>query len=377
MRLRDVLIAILCIVPISNFAQNLPHPKYNLRYHFTHFDHPLNGVENAKLTKALHDRYQAIGNDSNKIIVNINDQLGYDTIRSNSQSFLESPFYIQRHEVTNLEYLTFLNDTTSKQKKEANLTKKWLSPDESVWFNPGTFNEPYRSFYFKHKAYSNYPVVGVSQYQATAYCNWLEEKLNTEFANVIPKGYTIIVDLPTAAEFYTAVDECILKPHRSNYSRAYHFSSPVFRYIFETMPPNSVNFREASTDRMATLCNSHNLNVTSVEQEIPKGYLNVHHLLGNVSEWTSTRAMGHLYNNKDYIYTTLGKIIPNLEETHKPEVLSTYLRSEPSLQSHFVIKGGSWYEDLFYLDPSSVQLGRGDKKTAYIGFRTVIRLKAL
>jgi formylglycine-generating enzyme required for sulfatase activity len=55
-------------------------------------------------------------------------------------------------------------------------------------------------------------VVGVSQFQATAYCDWLESKLNESLKSVIPKGYKIVVDLPTSAEFYAAVDACILKP---------------------------------------------------------------------------------------------------------------------------------------------------------------------
>jgi formylglycine-generating enzyme required for sulfatase activity len=65
-----------------------------------------------------------------------------------------------------------------------------------------------------------------------------------------------------------------------------------------------------------------------------------------------------------------------LAETHKQEVLSTYLRDERSLKMHFAIKGGSWAEDIFYLDPTSVEIGRGDQKNSFTGFRTVIRLKA-
>ena len=79
-----------------------------------------------------------------------------------------------------------------------------------------------------------YPVVGVSQFQATEYCNWLESKLNESLKSSIPDGYRIEVDLPTAAEFYASVDACILKPTIEKRNKNTRFSSPVFEYIFFT-----------------------------------------------------------------------------------------------------------------------------------------------
>ena len=342
-----------------------------------HFDHPFKTKVDKNFSKCVNEQYHPIGVDTFKFYLKIEEQLGYDTIRANGAEFYMSPFYIQRHEVTNKEYRDFLNDSNCAQRKQSMLSQRWLMPETNLWGSNVNYqepNNPYNKWYFAHEAYNNYPVVGVSQFQATEYCNWLESKLNETFKNAIPVGYKIEVDLPTSAEFYAAVDHCILKPTIEKRNKNTRFASPIFEYIFEQTPVNSLNYKGTFTDRMAVLQKSKMIPF-SVNQTIPEGFPLVHHLLGNVNEWTSTRAWGHLYNSKDYIYTTFGKIVPNFDEQHKPEVLATYLREEPLMKIHFVKKGGSWGQDIFYMDPTSVEIERGDKKSSLTGFRTVIRLK--
>jgi formylglycine-generating enzyme required for sulfatase activity len=53
--------------------------------------------------------------------------------------------------------------------------------------------------------------------------------------------------------------------------------------------------------------------------------------------------------------------------------LTGYLVDEVALQSHYVIKGGSWAQEFHYLDPSAVQLMQSNHSTNYVGFRPVIR----
>jgi gliding motility-associated lipoprotein GldJ len=40
------------------------------------------------------------------------------------------------------------------------------------------YNEPYVEYYFRHPAYNNYPVVGVSWVQASDYCVWRTDRVN-------------------------------------------------------------------------------------------------------------------------------------------------------------------------------------------------------
>lgn len=45
-------------------------------------------------------------------------------------------------------------------------------PDTLVWREKLSYNEPYVEYYYRHPAYKNFPVVGISYEQAVAYCRW-------------------------------------------------------------------------------------------------------------------------------------------------------------------------------------------------------------
>lgn len=83
-------------------------------------------------------------------------------------------FYMQNHEVTNLEYRTFLFDLLIQNKKDEFLIAK---PDQSKWINSnetGLFDH-YKDLYFSDKNYNEYPVVNISVEGAKLYCIWLTE----------------------------------------------------------------------------------------------------------------------------------------------------------------------------------------------------------
>ena len=98
-------------------------------------------------------------------------------------------FYIDQAEVTNREYVLYLqylekvfppSDDTYRKIYQAAL------PDTLVWRNTLGFNELLTENYLRHPAYADYPVVGVSWRQATEYCKWRTDRVNEKI--LIDKG---------------------------------------------------------------------------------------------------------------------------------------------------------------------------------------------
>ena len=87
-------------------------------------------------------------------------------------------FYIDETEVSNVdynEYLYWLSRVFGTNYPE--VYRKAL-PDTLVWREKLAYNEPLVETYFRHPAYRNYPVVGVSWLQANEYCLWRTDRVN-------------------------------------------------------------------------------------------------------------------------------------------------------------------------------------------------------
>lgn len=86
-----------------------------------------------------------------------------------------SSFYIDQTETTNQEYLIYL-DWLEKVFPPENPKYKHIYssalPDENVWNSPLGNNGQLSKTYLRHRAYEQYPVVGVSWRQANDYCTW-------------------------------------------------------------------------------------------------------------------------------------------------------------------------------------------------------------
>lgn len=125
--------------------------------------------------------------------------------RDNSQrSVTVSSFYMDKYEVTNLNWREYLHWTEVVFGAVAPELVKQVLPDTTVWREELAYNEPYLENYFRHPAFSFYPVVGVSWKQAMDYAQWRTDRVN-ELA-LIQAGaiaYPAFADLqPTDDEAY-------------------------------------------------------------------------------------------------------------------------------------------------------------------------------
>lgn len=90
-------------------------------------------------------------------------------------------FYMDEAEVTNAEYLLFMQYTRSvyppSDPKFKHIYNSVL-PDTLVWRKGLGNTDLLSENYLRHPAYSEYPVVGVSWLQATQYCKWRTNAVN-------------------------------------------------------------------------------------------------------------------------------------------------------------------------------------------------------
>lgn len=89
-----------------------------------------------------------------------------------------SSFYMDQTEVSNLDYLEYIYWLGRIYGEDYPMIIKNALPDTLVWRNSLAYNEPMVEIYFRHPAYRDYPVVGVSWLQANDYALWRSDRVN-------------------------------------------------------------------------------------------------------------------------------------------------------------------------------------------------------
>lgn len=89
-----------------------------------------------------------------------------------------SSFYMDKAEVSNLDYLEYIHWLNRIYGSEYPEMVYRALPDTTVWRNTLSYNEPMVEIYFRHPAYRDYPVVGVTWLQANDYASWRSDRVN-------------------------------------------------------------------------------------------------------------------------------------------------------------------------------------------------------
>ena len=110
-------------------------------------------------------------------------------------SYSTKAFYLSKYEISNELYLRFVLE----QKNEELL--KSVLPDTLCWKSEYVSDEKYIDYYFRHPAYAEWPVVGVSYEQAVLFCDWLTKCYNSFEKRKFKK---VVFRLPTKYEWFRA-----------------------------------------------------------------------------------------------------------------------------------------------------------------------------
>jgi formylglycine-generating enzyme len=238
------------------------------------------------------------------------------------------------------------NRDTSIQRKEF-IVKQDIPvfPDTLVWIRDYaySYNEPMAKQYYSHPAYGNYPVVGVTWKQATAYAEWRTHYLASYNESKKRAGQTDF-RLPTEAQW-----EYAARGGRSQTS--FPWGGPYTRNkkgcLLANFKPGRGNYPEDG-----------GLYTMRADAFWPNDF-GLYNMAGNVAEWTSS-----LYYEGSY----------NFQHDMNPDVRWNAKSSDPPRMKRKVIRGGSWKDVQYFLQNSTRAYEYQDTAKSYIGFRCVIDL---
>jgi gliding motility-associated lipoprotein GldJ len=135
------------------------------------------------------------------IMGQVADDVAFEWNNSARRVTIDS-YYIDETEVTNQHYRDYLFWLSQVYQSFPKVVVA-AAPDTLVWRKPLAYNEPYVQTYFRHPAYNNYPVVGVTWLQANDYCSWRTDRVNE--AELIKRGIIVsnVADQKDAENFNT------------------------------------------------------------------------------------------------------------------------------------------------------------------------------
>jgi formylglycine-generating enzyme len=220
-----------------------------------------------------------------------------------------------------------------------------IYPDTLVWVRDFaySYNEPMAKQYYSHPAFGNYPVVGVNWKQATAFCEWRTEYLNSYLTGKKRANETDF-RLPTEAQWEYAA--------RGGRSQSpFPWGGPYLRNrkgcLLANFKPGRGNYPADG-----------GFYTVRADAYWPNDF-GLYCMAGNVAEWTSS-----LYYEGGY----------NFQHDMNPDIRWNAKDQDAPRMKRKVVRGGSWKDVGYYLRVSTRSFEYMDTAKSYIGFRCVIDL---
>ncbi|MDR3184174.1 MAG: SUMF1/EgtB/PvdO family nonheme iron enzyme [Prevotellaceae bacterium] len=216
-----------------------------------------------------------------------------------------------------------------------------IYPDTLCWIRDFiySYNDPFATRYFWHPAYNDYPVVGVTWKQASAFCRWRTDIMENSRNKYLKggHGYRLPSEVeweyasrgglqgqlyPWGGPYTTNKEGCYLanfKPQRGKYS----LDGGV-----RTVPVGSYDPNDFGLYDMA----------------------------GNVAEWTA-----NAYDENAYSF--YHDMVPSYTYNAKA--------TDPAVKKRKAIRGGSWKDIAYFLQCGVRTFEYQDSARSFIGFRCV------
>ena len=215
-----------------------------------------------------------------------------------------------------------------------------IYPDTTCWVNDfqNAENEHYMRTYFASAAYNDYPVVGVTWEQATAFCNWRTDYLIRGLGG--SAKYIQRYRLPTEAEWEFAArgkdgDELPWKQEGVKSDKGCFYAN---------FKPDRGNYT-ADGNLITSKVGIYSANSNGL-----------YDMAGNVAEWTST------------VYTDAGVL--SMSDMN-PELYYRAAREDPYALKRKSVRGGSWKDPESFIKSAWRTSEYQNVSRCYIGFRCV------
>ena len=227
-------------------------------------------------------------------------------------------FWMSRYPVTNAQCQAFVNDGGYQKKTYWEAGGGWKEKEQYEWTGPRRFDDP--CF-----ALANHPVVGVSWYEAMAFCAWLTEKINhtPDPSPNLGEGREELSTSPSPKLGEGAGGVVIRLPTEAEWEYAARGPGDAYRrypWGNDDITPDRANYGDT------------NIGATSAAGAFPRGRAawmgggGLEEMAGNAWEWC-------LYDLYDYAKgeRTMNEIMKNIgkEKTR-------------------VVRGGAWYNNPRY-----------------------------